>query len=191
MKKTEGIGAIQIGRIAYEPTSDQFTSQNKEVKEIPAKLTPFTSQNRFDNTPITIDIFPDSGASVCIAGPHYLKILGVPEHCLIPTEKSVVAVGGSKLKCLGWVPIKFCVGDHITRQPLYICDKVDKLYFSRKACTETKILPETFPYPMDWYPAVIASIRGETDDTTESVNPNTIPSRPGKIPFSPTAENIP
>ena len=159
--------------------------------EVPAELTPFTQQKRFNNTPIKTDIFPDSGATVCIAGPHYLKILGVPEHCLIPTEKSVVAVGGSKLNCHGWIPMKFCIGGHVTRQPLYICDKVDKLYFSRKGCTETKILPETFPYPMDWYSSVVASLREETDSAKECVDSNIIPPRPDKIPCAPTAENIP
>ena len=93
-KIAEAIGAIQIGRIMYDPVSDKFTSQNKEVMEIPAELTPFSSHNGFNSTPVKTDIFPDSGATVCIGGPHYMKILNVPEHNLIPTEKSVVAVGG-------------------------------------------------------------------------------------------------
>ena len=100
-KIAEAIGAIQIGRIMYDPVSDKFTSQNKEVMEIPAELTPFSSHNGFNSTPVKTDIFPDSGATVCIGGPHYMKILNVPEHNLIPTEKSVVAVGGSRLKCHG------------------------------------------------------------------------------------------
>ena len=82
--------------------------------------------------------------------------------------------------------MKFCVGGHVTRQPLYICNKVDKLYFSRKACIETKILPETFPYPMDWHSPAVASLKEE-----QSADPNAIPPRPDKIPYAPTPENIP
>ena len=189
-KISEGVNAIHIGRIAYDSATDKFTSLNKEVTDIPAELTPFTSQNRFNNTPVKTDIFPDSGASACVGGRQHQKTLGVPDHCLIPTDKPIVAVGGTKLKCYGWIPMKFCVGGHVTRQPLFICDKVDKLYFSRKACIDTKILPESFPYPMDWCPATVASIRGETDITNEC-NTSNVPARPAKIPFAPTQDNIP
>jgi hypothetical protein len=182
----EGVNAIQIGRILYDSSSDQFTSQEKQISEIPAELTPFTPQNRFNNKTVETKVFPDSGASASIAGPHYLKLLNIPEHHLIPTQKSIVAVGGTQLKCFGWVPIKFSIGGHITRQPLYICDKVDKLYLSRSACVDTKILPETFPFPMDWNSEEVASINNETENNTLA-----IPSRPSKIPFAPTTENIP
>ena len=185
-KVTEGVNAIQIGHIAYDSASDQFTSQQKEISEIPAEITPFTPQNRFDNKPVKTDVFPDSGASASIAGPHYLKIFNIPEHNLIPTDKSIVAVGGTKLKCLGWIPVKFSIGGHITRQPLYICEKVDKLYLSRKACIETNILPETFPYPMDWNAEHIAALNSQNDGDAYI-----IPPRPDNIPFAPTPENIP
>ena len=80
--------------------------------------------------------------------------------------------------------MKFCVGNHATRQPLYICIKVDKLYFSRKACTETKILSEAFPYPMDWYQTMVASIRGEINIANKSIDPS-LASCPDKIHFAP------
>ena len=69
-KITDAINAIQIGRIAYNPAVDQFTTQNKDVTEIPAEITPYSSQNRFNNKPMETQVFPDSGASASIAGPH-------------------------------------------------------------------------------------------------------------------------
>ena len=72
-------------------------------------------------------VFPDSGASICLGGTRHLGPLGLKEKDLIPSSKIVKAVGGFKLQCKGWIPAEFNVGGFLTKQPLYICDKVNRI----------------------------------------------------------------
>ena len=133
--------------------------------------------------------------------------MGLKHHNLIPCQKEVKAVGGSKLICHGWVPINFTIGTHTTNQPVYFCNKVDHFYFSKKQCQETNILPPQFPYPMDTQnapAAVITSIEPPSiqhKHLTLNLDPNfsnvptsttpQLPQRPTKLPFHATGENIP
>ena len=93
-------------------------------------------------------IFPDSGASICLGGAKHVKSLELDIRSLIPCHKMVKAVGGSVLACRGWIPVQFTVRGNTMQQPMYVCDQVDRLYFSSIGCVETNILPECFPYPM-------------------------------------------
>ena len=92
-------------------------------------------------------VFPDSGASICLGGTNHLEILKVTKDQLRPCSKNVSVVGGSTIPCIRWVPAVFNVGGIDTSQPLYICDYVDRIFLSKKACIETFILPPTFPKP--------------------------------------------
>ena len=135
---------------------------------------------------VQIPIFPDSGASICLAGTKHLHLLGIHSDNLIPCRKKVTAVGGSILVCYGWLPIKFQIGNHITNQPLYICEKVDRIYFSRQGCIETTIIPNSFPHP------AVNSISSEVaachDIQTQCTPP---PPKPKQLPFPATEANVP
>ena len=87
------------------------------------------------------------GTGLCLAGLKLLQALGVTKENLVPYNKIVTAFGGSEISCLGWLPITFKIHDNIMAQPVYTCDKVEKLYFSRKGCLKTNILPALFPFP--------------------------------------------
>ena len=146
-----------IAHLTFDKSKDTFTTtSNSIVEEISATLTAFSpsqDSRHSGNIPIHSGkrsrIFPDSGASICIAGPHHLDQLGLSIKHLIPSRKIVRAVGGFKLACKGWIPMQFTVGNRSTKQALYICDKVDRIYFSREGCIDIGILPATFPYPME------------------------------------------
>jgi hypothetical protein len=107
----------------------------------------------------------------------------------------VKAVGGSKLTCLGWLPITFKVGPNTTNQPVYICDNIERIYFSKIACIDVNILSPSFPLPMkesEGSSSPVAAI-DNGDATTESeTHPNNpkIPPRPKKIPYAPKPENV-
>ena len=138
-------------------------------------------QNKIPKKTCTVQIFPDSGAGICLAGTQHLKDLNITTNDLIPCKKKVMAVGGSTLTCRGWLPVKFKIGSKTTQQPLYFCDRVDRIYFSREGCTAVDILPPTFPYPMN-----------EPKPTTETPiaalhEPRV---RPKELPFPGTEENI-
>ena len=120
---------------------------------------------------------------------------------LIPCNKVVTAVGGSKLKCNGWFLIQFQIGTKVTTQPLYIRDKVDRIYFSRQGCLETNIIPPLFAYPMEKPTAKndTATITTQQVPLKNPPPPNppplpTIPpplSPPPPLPHPPAPENIP
>ena len=168
-----------IAHVKYE--NDVFTSaSNSNVTEIEATIKPINKGRNSSHKPKPSKIFPDSGASICLGGTRHLPQLGIDDKDLIPCRKRVNAVGGSTLTCKGWLPAEFTIGNHTTRQPLFICDKVDRIYFSRAGCTDVKILPESFPYPMDSQASVASA--------EEVIS---IPKRPEKLPYPPTEENIP
>ena len=107
-----------------------------------------------------MNLLPDSGATICLGGTDHLDQLGLSRESLIPCNKQVRVVGGTVLKCLGYIPAAFTIGKHSTRQRLYICEGVSRIFLSRRACIDVKILPPTFPQPMD----------DDVDDTDFSVN---------------------
>ena len=167
-----------IAHVTYMKSTDSFTTTtNTRIQEIPASLTPKLPRATETASPVTMMIFPDSGAGICLAGPQHVSKLGILMKDLIPCRKRVTAVGGSTLSCVGWLPVQFRIGNNETRQPLYICDKIDRIYFSRQGCTDTNILPPSFPYPMDNQTSV-CGVESE------------LPSRPTKLPYPPTSENV-
>ena len=118
---------------------------NNNITEISALIS--LHERHRQKSPVTLPIFPDSGASLCLTGLKLLQALGFTKEILIPSNKIVTPAGGSKISCLGWLTITFKIHDNTT-QPIYICDKVDRICFIRKGCLETNILPALFPFPM-------------------------------------------
>ena len=101
--------------------------------QLDAILQPYTissanrrgKKNNFQAT--EMKIFPDSGASICLAEYQHLSQMGLATSELIPCKKVITAVGGFTFTCHGWLPIEFTVAGISTRQPLYFCDTVNKI----------------------------------------------------------------
>jgi len=174
--KRDSASAI-IANVEYDQPKESFTTANanKDIRFVPAEITPMINGNHLATR--TAQIFPDSGADICLAGTKHLENLGIQAEQLTPCCKKVTAVGGSALICKGWIQVEFNIGGNTTRQPLYICDRVDRIYFGRQGCTEVNILPKTFPLPMQ--PSEISSIEP------------TLPQRPDRIPHSAVEANVP
>ena len=85
--------------------------------------------------------------------------MGLKDKNLIASKKVVRAVGGSTITCKGWLPVQFTVGERSTKQALYICDNIEKLYFSKTACIDVGILPPLLPHTCD----NVASLRSQLD----------------------------
>ena len=79
------------------------------------------------------------------------------------------------------MPWMVTVGPHTTNQPLYICEKMDRIYFSSQGCLETKIISLSFPYSMP----ETTSMEIATISTSET--PLT---RPSELPYPATLKNI-
>ena len=171
-----------IAHVAYKKSTDSYTAATKAtIHEIPAQMTPMLPRATKPAKTTSMMIFPDSGAGICLAGPQHISRLGIPLECLIRCNKKVTAVGGSVLSCMGWLPVEFRIGNNTTRQPLYVCQKIDRIYLSRQGCTEANILPTSFPYPMD---------TGKSESSIGAVGVEGVPKRPLKIPYPPTDGNV-
>ena len=175
--KRDSASAI-IAHVRYNQHNDSVTSAhpNEDIQFIPAKMTPIIAGSHLAAR--TAQVFPDSGADICLAGTRHLNMLGVEAEHLTPCRKNVTTAGGSTLTCKGWFQCEFEIGNNTTCQPVYICEKVDRIYFGRQGCTEVKILPETFPFPME-KPSDVSSVEA------------TPPPRPETIPFRAVEENVP
>ena len=83
-----------IAHIKHNLTNDTYTPASPtSSNEIFASITPghFNSIN-IDS--ITLPVFPDSGASICLAGTEHLKLLNIDLKELIPSSKRISVVGG-------------------------------------------------------------------------------------------------
>ena len=80
--------------------------------------------------------------------------------------------------------MKFHIEGQHTTQPLYVCDKVNRLYLSKQGCFEMNILPKCYPKPMVPIP--------ETNHLpTEAPKQRPAPpTKPTQLPFPGTPENI-
>ena len=143
-----------IAHVSFDSEGKLLNNYDKDVVEIVAEVVPFTPKeknfskytNLYQNfSKKKINIFPDSGASICLGGTKHLYKLGISKNHLIPCNKTVTAVGNHKMTCLGWIPMEFCVNNNVTKQALYICERIERLYFSKAACKEVGILPKCFP----------------------------------------------
>ena len=149
------------------------------LMEISAKVSPVS----FQTPSVIVKIFPDSGANICLAGPKHLQQMGIKYSQLQQCNKKVKTVGGLELICRGWLPIKFEIEGHTTTQPVYFCEKVDRLYFSKQGCIAVNILSSDYPYPMH-------SLKAHAKSIEEITFRQPPPQRPISIPFPALPENI-
>ena len=187
-KRNTPINSIQlIAHVRYDENKKLYSTPTEDIVEIPAQL---SIRNQKGNS--TVSIFPDSGATICVAGTKHISALNLKSSQLRPCKKQVSAVGGSILACKGWINVHFNIEGNKTVQPVYFCEKVDRIYFSKKGCLETNILPPSFPYPMSTERIAALLDKGPTlseEDNQSSHTPP--PKKPASLPFPATEENIP
>ena len=187
-RKSTATASSLVAHVHYDSNIDAFTSP-ENIEEIKAEISPQVPNSHT----VTLDIFPDSGANICLAGVRHLQQMGLHPSQLCQCHKHVKAVGGSILICKGWIPATFKIEGYTTTQPLYICEKVDRLYFSRQGCLAVNILSHNYPRQMP-KPAVQSL---QTNSASPVLYPSvpTIrpppPSRPDKLPYPALPENIP
>ena len=122
-QKPSESASVLKAQVYYDSQLDTYhtISTIQHINEIPAPICS-TKSNYHNWNPVLISISPDSGASICLAGPHHLQQLNLEQEDLIRYRKEVKAVGGSKLICHGWLPMNFTIGKHTTTQQVYFCD---------------------------------------------------------------------
>ena len=210
----EGINANMsalIAHISFNKNGKLLETFEQDIVEINADVAPFSpipDPRNKNNIPqyfkvFSLKVFPDSGASICLAGLKHLTLLGLNEHNLISCNKTVSTVGNFKMNCIGWLPIEFGIGGRKTKQALYICENIQKIYFSKKACVDVGLLPDFFPkksiftnqLPQTNQTSILAVNQPENPKTPTitklPVKSPHLPTRPAKLPYPATPENIP
>ena len=181
---------------------------HKATQQIKSLITPLPAK-QCDHKglgPFETLIFPDSGASLCIAGPQHQKLLGIKQSHLNPSNKQVRGVGGAIMRCYGSCKVRFVIGKLASEQELYFCEGVTRIYFGKAGCIDVNILHPSFPQPMDdivhhvqepdvkvdMCEAPPASVTKQPSngpgDTKNEIR--VLPRRRSKIPFHPCADNI-
>ena len=154
----------------YNARTDTYKpGNNNSCKEVNATLIPFSPcpdprQPRDIPTAhyIRLRSYPDSGATIYLGWRKHLQHMGLSERNLVPSRKKVLFVGGFSSVYQGWLLVTFKVGKRTTKQALYICRKVQVIYFSKAAYIDVGILLPRFPKPMTSSPLV----------TCEAVHPD-------------------
>ena len=114
-RKKDSANAL-IASVWYNAKTDTYIPKsNTTVEQIDVTLSPCLPQDR-KSSPIVMKVFPDSGASIYLAGTPHIKNLNLSPADLIPCNKQVTAVGGSQITCIGWLPMTFEIGSHSTKQ---------------------------------------------------------------------------
>ena len=90
---------------------------DKSQEEIDVTIT--SGHSKFLPRKTVISVFPDSGASVCLAGKGHMKQLNVSEIELIPCLKKIQVAVGNRLTVLLWIPSQVNIKGKASTQPLF------------------------------------------------------------------------
>ena len=145
--------------------------------------------------PHPIEAVADSGCQTCSAGIDVIEQVGCPESYLVPTSHRIVGITTSSLDIVGSVFLRIEVAGKITRQMVHVSRNTRGLYLSEKALKDLGLVSEDFPRSH--------TSRAQTTESTANaacscndreipcIKRSPTPDRPEKIPFAPTAENVP
>lgn len=137
----------------------------------------------------------DTGAMTCTSGPELLQVLRCPRHYMLRTTHRIQGVTGDGLQIIGTLMVRIALGDHVTRQVVYITNNTSGLYLSESALRDLQVIHPEFPDPLPTRkvhaPGASAACTSEGPGTATCgcLTRSEAPDPPPAIPFSPTEEN--
>ncbi|MEL6805640.1 MAG: retropepsin-like aspartic protease, partial [Bacteroidota bacterium] len=107
----------------------------KEVSsnEIQVHITAMGEHKKQD---VPIMVFPDTGATLCVAGVSVLPKLGITIRQLKSTSRQITTATGGRIYCLGWFQAKLSIGQYQTVQEVYVCKSINRVFLSKAGCIE-------------------------------------------------------
>ena len=134
----------------------------------------------------------DTGASICLGGRQFMRSMGLVESDLVPSDMSVCGADSSSIKVLGAVLVEMKCRDSplVSKQVVYICEGVSGALLSLEACIDLGLVSEKFPHPPSVNVCEAASQKNSKCDCKCPLREKP-PSVPDKVPFEPTAVNVP
>ena len=128
-------------------------------------------------TPMTIDVIPDTGAEVTVAGDCHMNLLGIKLKHLVPPTSELQHVAGGQIQVIGCCKLSLSCGDMSIVETIFFIANVPNVFLSLGALKKFNIVHENFPQPMR---TIAATKVGLHDATHGMVEP----------PFAPVDENI-
>ena len=148
-KRNEG-----INHHVFDPETQnwvQSKSKDQPIIDVQVKVT-----NGLNFTPpprskvCTQKALADTGCQSCLAGINLLTKLGVSKTDLLPVQTKIKTANNSNIPLLGAIPLSLTAQGQSSNQLTYITDAVtDKLFLSREACTDLKLIDPAFPFRVD------------------------------------------
>ncbi len=148
----------------------------KRVHDTLARLTILVGECSIQ-TPTTIDVIPDTGAEVTVAGECHMIVLGIKLKHLVPPPNNLQHVAGGKIKVLGCCELSLTCGEISIVETIFFIANVSNVFLSLGAMKKFKIVHENFPHPIQTVAATSQSLIVSRDVV--------------KPPFPPTEHNIP
>ena len=95
-----------------------------------------------------VEVLPDSGADICVAGVSLLQHLQELQDNLLPSNITPRAVNGSVMQPLGRLPVTITLMGRRCMEDFHIYSDVDRVLISWKAAHKLNILHDTYPHPI-------------------------------------------
>ena len=99
------------------------------------------------NGQATVQVLPDSGADISVAGKALLDHLHEHPDNLLTSDVTPRAVNGTKMHPIGKLPVTLSLGTEQYADELHIYPEVKGALLSWKAAKGLRILPECYPHP--------------------------------------------
>lgn len=154
----EGIvTSLRLDHHAYDKLSDTWVKRKSKPQPTTNVVARVVKEDytalgfEHANRPLSavLPALADTGCQSCLAGINVIKRLGLRVADLIPVTMSMHTATYIGIKIIGATVLRLntAEGDRAaeSRQMTYVTDSCDKLFLSRKACTELGILLASFP----------------------------------------------
>ena len=133
----------------------------------------------------------DTGASVCIAGFHFLSEIGLCKDDLLPTTMRISSADSSNIEVSGIVFIKLenKETDIEIKEMFYTCEGTTGALLSLESCQHLQIISPSFPntfFPSNHWVKAAEKTKGCCNCPARALPPPLL----DKPPFDPVEENV-
>ena len=101
------------------------------------------------NGQASVQVLPDSGADISVAGRALLSHLQEHPDKLLPSNVTPRAVNGSLMRPIGRLPVTITLGTAVYAEDFHIYTDVSTTLLSWRAARGLRILPECYPLPVE------------------------------------------
>ena len=124
----------------------------------------------FIANPQIVDVIPDTGAEVTVAGESHLLVLGIKTKHLVAPPSDLQHVAGGLIDVLGCCYLSFCVNNRSIVERVYFIANVKSIFLSLSALKKFGIVHEDFPQPIEPNHSVQVSALSEVGVAREHGN---------------------